>query len=70
LGLVRLDVDLAIVGGGIAAAAVAWAMAPDAGVAVLEAKSGFGYHSTGRSAGCCGWLSLDRRSGSRLVADA
>jgi D-arginine dehydrogenase len=49
-GFGDLDVDVAIVGGGIAGAAAAWAIAPHASVAVLEAESGVGYHSTGRSA--------------------
>jgi D-arginine dehydrogenase len=45
-----VDVDVAVIGGGIAGAAAAWAIAPDAGVAVLEAESAVGFHSTGRSA--------------------
>ena len=42
--------DVAIVGGGIAGAAAAWALAPHLRVVVLEAEIGLGYHSTGRSA--------------------
>jgi len=45
-----VDVDVAVIGGGIADAAAAWAIAPDASVAVLEAESAVGFHSTGRSA--------------------
>jgi D-arginine dehydrogenase len=44
------NVDVAVVGGGIAGAAAAWAISPHASVAVLEAEQGVGYHSTGRSA--------------------
>jgi D-arginine dehydrogenase len=42
--------DVAIIGGGIAGAAAAWALAPQLRVVVLEAEIGLGYHSTGRSA--------------------
>ena len=42
--------DVAIIGGGIAGAAAAWALAPQLRVVVLESESGLGYHSTGRSA--------------------
>jgi D-arginine dehydrogenase len=45
-----VDVDVAVIGGGIAGAAAAWAIAPHASVAVLEAESAVGFHSTGRSA--------------------
>jgi D-arginine dehydrogenase len=45
-----LEADVAIIGAGIAGAAAAWAIAPHASVAVLEAEAGAGYHSTGRSA--------------------
>ena len=44
------EFDVAIVGGGIAGAAAAWALAPYVRVVVLEAESGLGYHTTGRSA--------------------
>ncbi len=39
-----------VIGGGIAGAAAAWAIAPHASVAILEAESTAGFHSTGRSA--------------------
>lgn len=42
--------DFAIVGGGIAGASVAAALAPHASVVLLEAEDVPGYHSTGRSA--------------------
>jgi len=42
--------DVLVVGGGIAGAAVAHALAPHARVVVLERESQPGYHSTGRSA--------------------
>ena len=42
--------DFLIVGGGIAAASVAYWLAPHARVIVLERESQPGYHSTGRSA--------------------
>jgi D-arginine dehydrogenase len=45
-----VDVDVAVIGGGIAGAAAAWAMAPHASVAIVEAESAAGLHSTGRSA--------------------
>ena len=44
------EFDVAIIGGGIAGAAAAWALAPHLRVVVLEAESGLGYHTTGRSA--------------------
>lgn len=44
------EFDLAIIGGGIAGAAAAWALAPHLRLVVLEAESGLGYHTTGRSA--------------------
>src|SRR4029077_2102137 len=44
------EFDVAIIGGGIAGAAAAWALAPRLRVVVLEAEIGLGYHSTGRSA--------------------
>ncbi len=42
--------DIAIVGAGIAGAALAWALAPRADVLLLERESQPGMHSTGRSA--------------------
>jgi D-arginine dehydrogenase len=45
-----VDFDVAVIGGGIAGAAAAWAIAPHASVAILEAEGGAGFHSTGRSA--------------------
>src|SRR6478672_6452216 len=44
------EFDVAVIGGGIAGAAAAWALAPDLRVVVLEAESGLSYHTTGRSA--------------------
>lgn len=44
------DVDIAIVGAGIAGASAAYALAPHARVVVLEREDRPGYHSTGRSA--------------------
>jgi D-arginine dehydrogenase len=46
----QLRCDVAIIGGGIAGAAAAWAIAPHSRVVLLEGESGLGYHSTGRSA--------------------
>ena len=42
--------DFVVIGGGIAAASVAYWLAPHARVAILERESQPGYHSTGRSA--------------------
>ena len=42
--------DVAIVGAGIAGASLAWALAPQASVLLLEAEDHAGVHSTGRSA--------------------
>jgi D-arginine dehydrogenase len=42
--------DIAIVGAGIAGASLAAALAPHAGVVILEAEERPGYHATGRSA--------------------
>jgi D-arginine dehydrogenase len=42
--------DIAIIGGGIVGAAIAWHLAPHARVLLLEAESAAGYHTTGRSA--------------------
>jgi D-arginine dehydrogenase len=42
--------DIAIVGGGIAGASLAAAIAPHARVLLLEAEDAHGYHATGRSA--------------------
>ena len=44
------EFDVGIIGGGIAGAVAAWALAPHLRVVVLEAEIGLGYHSTGRSA--------------------
>jgi len=44
------EFDVAVIGGGIAGAAAAWALAPHLRVVVLEAESGLSYHTTGRSA--------------------
>ena len=44
------EFEVAIVGGGIAGAAAAWALSPHLRVVVLEGEGGLGYHSTGRSA--------------------
>lgn len=50
-GNARMDpVDFLVVGGGIAGAGAAWALAAHGSVAVLERESQPGYHSTGRSA--------------------
>jgi D-arginine dehydrogenase len=45
-----LEVDIAIIGGGIAGASVAAFLAPGLRVAILEAEDVPGYHTTGRSA--------------------
>ncbi|MGA1272175.1 MAG: NAD(P)/FAD-dependent oxidoreductase, partial [Burkholderiaceae bacterium] len=42
--------DVAIVGGGIVAASIAYQLAPHVSVCLLEAEDQPGYHSTGRSA--------------------
>ena len=44
------DVDLAIIGGGIAGASVAWRLASQRRVLLIERESQCGYHTTGRSA--------------------
>ena len=44
------DVDVCIIGGGIAGASVAFRVAPVARVLLLEREPHPGYHSTGRSA--------------------
>jgi D-arginine dehydrogenase len=44
------DVDIVVIGGGMAGASVAYWLAPHARVAVLEREPDPGYHSTGRSA--------------------
>ncbi len=44
------EFDLAIIGGGIVGAAVAYFLAPRRRVLLLEAESAHGYHATGRSA--------------------
>ena len=48
--MVRLEVDIAIVGGGIAGASVAAFVGSGRRVAILEAEDQPGYHTTGRSA--------------------
>ncbi|MDA0703983.1 MAG: FAD-binding oxidoreductase [Proteobacteria bacterium] len=45
-----MNCDLAVIGGGIAGAAIAYRMAPHCSVTLLERESQPGYHSTGRSA--------------------
>lgn len=42
--------DILIIGGGIAGAALAWALSTDHRVALLERETHCGYHTTGRSA--------------------
>ncbi len=42
--------DFAIIGGGIAGASLAYRLASEASVVVLERESQPGYHATGRSA--------------------
>ncbi len=42
--------DVAIVGGGIVGASIAYWLAPHRRVVLLEGESAHGYHSTGRSA--------------------
>jgi len=42
--------DILIIGGGIAGASLAWRLAPQAHVIVLEMESAPGYHASGRSA--------------------
>ena len=44
------DVDIVVIGAGMAGASIAHWLAPEARVAVLERESDSGYHSTGRSA--------------------
>ena len=44
------QVDILIVGGGIAGASLAAEVAPHASVSILEMESQPGYHATGRSA--------------------
>jgi D-arginine dehydrogenase len=45
-----IDVDVCVIGGGMAGASVAYHLAPHARVILLERESHVGYHSTGRSA--------------------
>ncbi len=45
-----MEVDVVVIGGGIAGLSAAAFMAPSTSVAVLEMESTLGYHSTGRSA--------------------
>lgn len=42
--------DVIVVGGGIAGASIAYWLSARAGVLLIERESGYGYHSTGRSA--------------------
>ena len=44
------EFDVVIVGAGMAGASLAWALAPQRRVLLLERESQPGYHSTGRSA--------------------
>ena len=44
------DVDIVVIGAGMAGASIAYWLAPEATVAVLEREAEPGYHSTGRSA--------------------
>jgi D-arginine dehydrogenase len=44
------EVDIAIIGAGIAGASLAWRLAPQRSVLLLERETQPGYHSTGRSA--------------------
>ena len=46
----ELDCDFLVIGAGISGAAGAYELAAHGSVAVLEAESRPGYHSTGRSA--------------------
>lgn len=46
----RTEVDVVILGGGMAGATVAAHLAPDTRIAVVERESVLGYHTTGRSA--------------------
>jgi D-arginine dehydrogenase len=45
-----IDVDVCVIGGGMAGASVAYHLAPHARVLLLEREPHVGYHSTGRSA--------------------
>jgi len=45
-----IDVDVCVIGGGMAGASVAYHLAPHARVLLLEREAHVGYHSTGRSA--------------------
>ncbi|EKE43979.1 putative FAD-dependent glycerol-3-phosphate dehydrogenase protein [Oceaniovalibus guishaninsula JLT2003] len=45
-----MDMDIVIVGGGIAGISAAAALAPQASVTLLEAEQGLAYHASGRSA--------------------
>jgi D-arginine dehydrogenase len=57
-----MNVDLAVIGGGIAGAAIAAELARDHSVVLLEAEAQPGYHSTGRSVAI-----LDRSYGNSRV---
>jgi len=46
----EIHFDVLIIGAGMAGASVAWRLAPDARVAVVEMEDQPGYHTTGRSA--------------------
>ena len=45
-----MNVDVLVVGGGIAGASIAWALAADSTVGLLEREETLGLHATGRSA--------------------
>lgn len=45
-----MNVDVLVVGGGIAGASIAWALATDRSVGLLERETTLGLHATGRSA--------------------
>ena len=49
-GMQHLDIDIAIIGAGIAGASMAYFCAPHASVLLLEREEHPGMHSTGRSA--------------------
>ena len=46
----EIEVDVAIIGGGIAGASAAYYLSPHRDVLLLERESALGYHSSGRSA--------------------